>query len=120
MSVASKKRRCRKRRVERGIFTRHELLSAAEHALPLEMIAAEMRTHEDRMRAALLAPTTPEERFADALVRGWPVYAHPETARAARAAGLHALDHPYIERGQLLAVKPYEPPLFSPIPRSFR
>lgn len=122
MSIESKKRRRWKRRVERGVFTQHELLAVEACVASAEALADQMRAHEDRIRAVLLAPTTPEERFADALRRGWPVYAHPETAKAARAAGLHAIDHPLIERGQLLALKPYEPPppLFSPLPRSFR
>lgn len=91
MSLTSKKRRKARRGGVLGMLGR-----LSERLKPTE----------------LPANATPEQRFADAVVRGWHVYAHPEMVAELRAAGVDALACSYMARGKAVAMKPS--PLLAP------
>lgn len=98
MSLVSKKRR----RARRGGLLGH-----------LSRIADMLKPR------ALPSDATMEQAFADAVVRGWPIYAHPGTAAVMRANGLPAVDCMYMAPGQAMAMKP-NPDLSPLYPLSLR
>jgi hypothetical protein len=111
VSVASKKRRRVKRHHAREWRHVDGLALFVNRAKRLggDLMLEELARLAAKFPPPRLDQMTPDQRFADAVARGWPVYAHPDTAGAAREAGLVVHEDPRMERGKLFAVKPAPP-----------